>query len=137
MSSINSPVKELRSLWIDKFPEKKVIYPEKIVFYDGVLICRAKNTYHLYSNRIKSHVHYSDGRFPDHNSMMVALQRMGVITKEQLKEHNTWVEERSKRSSKRYALERMEELAKEFGFKLTEAQRKALFVEDDKRIVED
>ena len=136
MSSINSPVKELRSLCIDPFPARKVIYPEKVVFYDGVLICRSKGTHHLYGNRISAHVHYSDGHFPNHNSMMIALQRMGVITKEQLKEHNEWVEAREKKSSKRYALKRMEELAKEFGFKITDAQRKALFVEDDKRVVE-
>lgn len=128
MSSISSPVNELRDLYIEALPKNKILKPDKVVFYDGVVVCVTGNKHHLYCNRIKNNCHYSSGEWPGSNTLMRILLQLKIITKAQLQEHLDWVKEREIRSNKKFWLMRLEEAGQKYGFEVTDKQRKALEV---------
>jgi len=128
MSRISSPVKELRDLYIEAFPKDKIITPDKVMFYDGVVICTSKDTHHLYCNRIRNHCYYASGEWPSGNTIMRILLRLKIITKAQMQEHLVWVKDMEVRRDKQWKLKYLEEIGQKYAFEVSPEQRKALEV---------
>ena len=119
MGHLMSSVKEITNLDFNTLPT----YPVKIVKavrVENVLIMLGKNG-KIYSTHAGKYA-YTVGRWPWQENMLKALQRLGVLTQEQVDNHMTTVEKICSKRDKEYDLKELKNLSKKYGFKLSKTQ---------------
>jgi len=123
MSSIHSTVKKIDDLWLEKWPDKNVYTPEKIVRCEGVTVMKLKKGYKLYCDSIKNNVSYSGvGNWPFNTGLMKCLLKLKIITKEQMNEHLENIKIYQDKQDKKYLLERFIKAGEKYDFEITGEQ---------------
>lgn len=122
MSSIKSPVETINDLWIDKWPNKKIFTPVKVVRCDGVTVMKLKDGHRLYCDRIENNLAYSAMNFRFNNGLMKCLLQLKIITKKQMDQHLQLVKDYELKRDREYARTELERLNKKYGLKITAKQ---------------
>lgn len=120
MSIIISKVDSINKLQFEPFPTNKQIRAARIVKVDRVVVAvDAEGT--IYSTEVHKQVAYSLGCNVE--STLRGCQRLGLLSKAAVDEHQALIAERNKRSQMAHAAQFIESNAKILGIKLTNAQR--------------
>ena len=126
MSSLNSPVETIDNLWIDKWPNKKIFAPVKVVRCDDVTVMKLKDGHRLYCDRIENHLSYSATNFRFNHGLMKCLLQLKIITKEQMNQHLQYVKDYELKRDREYARTELERLNKKYSLKITAKQFRTL-----------
>ena len=124
MATICSSVPEIDCLYFHEMPSSRPVKIEKVVRVGGTYVMKGENG-KLYSNSVGKFA-YVPGKWPWVNDMMKALVKLKVITPEQMKAHLDHCDRNEKIRSKKYALEDLKRINKDFGIKFTKEQMTVL-----------
>lgn len=120
MGIICSSVPEIDCLYFKEMPSSRVVKIEKIVRVGKTYVMKGENG-SLYSNNVGKFA-YVPGQWPWVNDMMKALVKLKVITQDQMKAHLDHCDKNDKAKKKKYALDDIKRLTKDFGIKFTDEQ---------------
>lgn len=124
MTMIISHVKAINNLFIRPLPAGKPVRVEKAVRVSGITVfVGSKGT--LYCDAIKSYA-YTPSIYPWTDAMMRALEKLGVITRDQRMEHVRRCKEIDAVRDKKWRWKHLLECSEKYGFKVTAEQRSKL-----------
>lgn len=119
MSTILSPIKEVGKLQIEPIPTNKVLRNIKMCRVDGVIVI-ADDKGNVYSNQVRAGCAYTFNSGLE--ATLKGAARLGMLSKEALKEHQNMVITKRVKEEREYAAKAIEHQAKVLGIKLTNAQ---------------
>ena len=119
MSTLLSPVREIKDLYFDKLPSSRVVKLVKGVRVGRVTVFLGANG-NLYSPSIDARMAYSCSNWLWSDSLMRALVKLGAISKASLVEHMEAAKLRDATRTVGYEYKRLLELGNRYGlaFKL-------------------
>lgn len=119
MSSILSPITDISNVQVEPIPSNKILRGAKICKTDGVIVILDKDGV-LYSNQVSAGRAYTFGCGME--ATLRGAVRLGVLSKEAVKQHEAMASEHSNKEARQYAAKTIEHQAKVLGIKLTNAQ---------------
>jgi len=132
MSSLHSPVPEIKNLYFRKLPSNKPVAIDIAVRVDGVVLMRSK-TGALYWDRREDGC-YLAGEWPWMPPLLKALCRIGAITADQRDQHLTWNADAVKRKNRMWQAEAARKRMAELGIALTKRQAKLLAEAEQRKV---
>ncbi|MEO0437900.1 MAG: hypothetical protein AAF098_13425 [Pseudomonadota bacterium] len=122
---IYSPVSEISNLYIKRLPPGRPVNITKAVRVDSFCLMLGENGTLYHDGRHKDYA-YLLGEYPWSLSMMKALKRLGVITKNQLDQHMKAAKAEDERKDKGWDMKLLTKMSEKHGFKASKEQQRKL-----------
>lgn len=119
MITMKSPVKKLNDLTLHILKSSSILNCVKVFRSGNITVFLGKNG-KLYCTGIIDNHYYTPGEYPWQTSLMLCLNKMGVLTDEQINEHIKFCKEATKKRQKGFAKNTIRDLIKCHGKELIE-----------------
>lgn len=129
-SSIMSPVDKIENLSLHPFPAGRAVKIDRAIRVGSTTLAVGANGKIYWTN--KGGCHYLPGDWPWLPGLMKGLQRLGVITAAQYKQHMEWNERVTKKKNDKYSAQGARRAFQSLGIKLTKTQADALDLAEGK-----
>lgn len=117
-SNSSTVVTTFGDLQIHSLPSGKPVSVTKVIRADSKTVFVGADG-KLYANFVRPGCFFGLGEYGFTETLMNALHKIGIATKEQAEEHKRTVSARKKTEAAKFDLERLTEITKEYGIKIS------------------